>query len=519
MVCHAREVSITILHTTDLHANILPMTDYKGTPDMGGLARCASMIKKIRSEEKNVLLVDAGDLYQGNAIGYRTKGSVMVRAVNMLRYDAWTLGNHEFDWGIDKVAARIAQAQVPVLAANLHYHPAGSTPSDITESFGKIQPYIIREVDGVKVGIVGLTTPGIPNWSRPRLIPGITLENSVPSLKRVIPQMKALGCEILVLVTHQGLRESGDNHANELNAVSSAFPELDVIIGGHSHQLRKQQSIRGILYTQANYWGTYLGRVDLIYDTKKQKLASKKADPILMDSSVNMDSELLALLRSDLDETTKFLNARIGETAEPLYSLTGPKKETPVFNLFCSAIAEAIRLRGGEVDGVLHGIWNERMTLEPGPITMRDIFELVPYENTIGVALLTKNQLLDILEENVTAYQTSQFRGLWGLTMRLGLSEPRGKQIVFLGNESAVSLDPKSLVRVAFNSFDLASGGDRWRKLREIVDQPAVQLKEYDFQTRDAVVEYIQKHSPLKVELHGWWSLERSGASRKTDKP
>ncbi|MBI4028519.1 MAG: bifunctional metallophosphatase/5'-nucleotidase [Verrucomicrobia bacterium] len=509
-VCSGKEVAITILHTTDLHATVLPTMDYEGTKDVGGLARCAWMIRRIRAQEKNVLLVDAGDLYQGAALGYLTEGAAMIRAINALRYDSWTLGNHEFDWGIEKIAARIAEARVPVLAANIHHKPVANTPAAITDAFRKIQPYVIREVEGVKVGIVGLDTPGIPSWSRPRLIPGISVEESVAALRRVIPRMKADGCAILVLTTHQGIREQGDDHANQLYAISRAFPEMDVIIGGHTHRTHVQQQINGILYTQANYWGTYLGRVDLAYDTDKRKLISRKAELVPMDASVGMDEEFLRLLKSDLEKTEAFLGTKLGEIQDRFHSLKAPKSETPIFNLLCAAIAEALEARGAKTDAVLHGIFNERMVLEPGPITMRDIFAIVPYENTIGVATLTRDQLVEILEENASAYQTGRFRGLWGLTMKLRISAPDGRRVVFVGDREGRSLASDARLRVAFNSYDLASGGMRWNRLRKIVDRPVAGLKEFDFQTRDAVIEYVRKHSPLRAENRGWWSLDRT---------
>jgi 2',3'-cyclic-nucleotide 2'-phosphodiesterase (5'-nucleotidase family) len=305
-------------------------------------------------------------------------------------------------------------------------------------------------------------------------------------------------------------------------AVARNFPELDVIIGGHSHTLHEEQLIHGVLYTQAKYWGTYLGRVDLIYDADQKKLISKKAIAIPMNSSVPLDAELLELLKPDLTRAEKYLNTIVGEAAEIFDSRsvpTGLKRETPVFNLICASIADAIRSENGKVDAVIHGTLNERAALKPGSITMRNLFELVPYENTIGVAHLSHSQLLEILEENASAYKTGRFRGLWGMTMKLRISAPEGKRVVFLGNAEGKSMDPKEKVFVAFNSFDLASGGARWKRLREIADDPTSELKEYHFQTRDVVASYIRKHSPLKAEHHGWWSLDRTRTSTHPSAP
>jgi 2',3'-cyclic-nucleotide 2'-phosphodiesterase (5'-nucleotidase family) len=507
---HAKEVAITVLHTTDLHANLLPRTNYLRQKDTGGIARCAWMIKKIRSEQNHVLLVDAGDLYQGSPIGYRTRGSVMIRAINALKYDSWTLGNHELDWGIKVLASRIAESQTPVLAANFHHSPTSTTDPKVTTALKKIQPYIIREFEGVKVGIVGLDTPGIPSWSRLELIPGIDLESSVSALKRVIPEMKAKGCHILILVTHQGLQERGDDHDGQIMAITRSFPELDAIVGGHTHRVHPQQQVNGVLYSQAGYWGGTLGKIDLSYDTEMKKIISKKADVLTMDSSIPLNTDFLSPFQKEIDETEVYLSTKLGEASAELHSFGAPKKETPLFNLICAAIHEAIKNEGSSVDAVLHGTLTDRALIHAGPITIRDLFEIVPYENMIGVLTLTRDQYLEILEENASAYYTDRFRGLWGMNMKLKPSATDGQRVIFVGDSKGQSLSPDRKILVAFNSYDLASGGRRWNRLRKLADDPSTQLKLYPILTRDALIDYIRKHSPIEPETRAWWSLERA---------
>src|ERR1700756_3073212 len=140
-------VCISILHTTDLHGHILPTADYDGNPDRGGLARCATQIRRWRRQNPNSILIDVGDVYQGTDVSFRNRGEVMIDLFNNLKYDAWIVGNHEFDWGIETFITALKKSTMRVLAANavLDGKPAG-TSSDSQHSFANIQPLIVREI-------------------------------------------------------------------------------------------------------------------------------------------------------------------------------------------------------------------------------------------------------------------------------------------------------------------------------------------------------------------------------------
>src|SRR5258707_9535260 len=134
-------VCISILHTTDLHGHILPTADYNGNPDYGGLARCAAQIRRWRRQNLNSLLIDVGDVYQGTDVSLRNKGELMIDLFNHLRYDAWIVGNHEFDWGIEPFHQALQRSTMPVLAANtiLEGKPAGQFP-DANHTLAKTRP-------------------------------------------------------------------------------------------------------------------------------------------------------------------------------------------------------------------------------------------------------------------------------------------------------------------------------------------------------------------------------------------
>lgn len=155
------KVLISILHTTDLHGHILPTSDYDGNPDLGGMARCVTQIWRWQHENPNSILVDVGDVYQGTDVGLRSKGELMIDLFNHLKYDAWIIGNHELDWGMEPFQQALLRSTMPVLAANtlLEGKPAGEF-SDVKHPFAKIHPLILKEIAGIKLAIVGVTTPG-----------------------------------------------------------------------------------------------------------------------------------------------------------------------------------------------------------------------------------------------------------------------------------------------------------------------------------------------------------------------
>src|SRR5258705_1423088 len=147
-------VCISILHTTDLQGRILPTSDYDGTADRGGWARCVTQIRRWRRQNPNSILVDVGDVYQGTEVSLRSKGELMIDLFNHLKYDAWVVGNHEFDWGVEPFQRALERSTMPVLAANtlLQGKPAGEI-SDVKNLFARIQPYILKAIGGIKIAI------------------------------------------------------------------------------------------------------------------------------------------------------------------------------------------------------------------------------------------------------------------------------------------------------------------------------------------------------------------------------
>ncbi len=495
----AREVPITILHTCDLHGNVLPTESYEGRTNLGGIARCATVIRQVRAEQPNTLLLDAGDTIQGTAISYLTSGQVMVKVLNLLRYDAWCWGNHEFDWGLDKLATCAKTAEMPILNANLHGSAA---------ILKRVTPFVIREVDGVKIGIIGLNTPGIPNWSRPRLIRGLNFADSVETLKPIVPALQRAGARVLVLVCHQGYREGGDDHANQVNAIARTFPELDVIIGGHTHRNFPEYKVGNVLYCQAGYYGIHLGRADLTFDTIAGRVTRRESNTLLMDGRIPLDQSVLDACADDIDRAQKMKAIVIGRATEGFETRGAPKHETPIHNLLFESIADALRRQEVAVDAVVHGILEQHCALQRGAITIGDVWRIVPYENTIGVLRLTPGELKEVLEENAAAYERREFRGIGGVCWAFDPAGGESNRVIAVTRPDGSVLPQEKRLAVAFNSYELASGGLRWKRLRELADQPETELVEYDVQTRQAVIDYIRQRGEISPTVNGWWKTQ-----------
>src|SRR5713101_1707329 len=395
-------VNISILHTTDLHGHILPTVDYRGNPDLGGLARCVTQIRRWRRQNRNSILIDVGDVYQGTDVSLRTNGALMIDLFNHLKYDAWIVGNHEFDWGVEPFMNALTKSKMPVLAANMSME--GKASGEILDSenpFAKVRPYLLREIDGIKIAIIGVTTPGMPFWFRPEFIRGFDFEYAVEPVRRAMTKAKSDGADAIVLAGHMGLkpRNGGDDFANNVVALTSEFPEAAAFIAGHTHQTIPTRLTNGVLLTQADHFGIHVGRLNLTFDRASKQLLQREARCELMNNRIPMDHVVLSRTKPQLDASASALAQPIGTLAETLHVRGRPDEPSEVEALIGAAILEALRERGIAVDGAMHGVFDEKSNFVAGPKTVNDIWNLIPFENYVVTAELTPEEIKTVVEE------------------------------------------------------------------------------------------------------------------------
>jgi 5'-nucleotidase len=266
---HAADTIITILHTNDTHSQIDPLPPNDANAGKGGVARRATLVKRIRHENPNTLLVDAGDVMQGTPYFNFYRGEVEYKAMSAIGYDAGTLGNHEFDNGVDALAAALKFANFDLVSAN--YDVKGTVLE------GRVKPYVVKTLAGIKVGLFGLGVSPVALIT-PANFKGVTYNDPVVSAREVVKTLKEKErCALVVCMSHLGYHENGQRGDS---LVASQVDGIDFIAGGHTHTFMKepvktkQPCGAETLIFQVGKSGINVGRVDFTFRSGKLMGAS-----------------------------------------------------------------------------------------------------------------------------------------------------------------------------------------------------------------------------------------------------
>jgi 5'-nucleotidase/UDP-sugar diphosphatase len=467
------QTEITILFTNDFHGAVEPDEDGNG-----GLVNLVSLIDQIRAENPgHTLLLDAGDSFQGTYVSNSTHGEVVMSAMNLAGYDAWTLGNHEFDWGQDVLRARIAQAEFPALAANVVDESSGQV-------WDAVQPYIVVQVGDARVAILGLAYPDTPAITKPQNVAGLDFRGAAETAQRYLPEMQQQA-DMIVVLSHLGL--DGDQ------ALGRAVDGIDLIVGGHSHTfLDRPMVVNGTLIVQAGAKGEDLGRLNLTLDTATGQVSggegSQTLVPVRKVAAPNQEVE--SLVDSALAEAAETINQPIGETEVPL----DPRRdgEFALGNLITDAMLAA-NIDGQPADVAFHNNGGIRAGLPKGPITFGQLYAVLPFDNQLLALDLTGAQILDVLEHSVDG--RPGMLQVAGLSYRFRMARSAGQRVtdVMIGDQP---LDPDRVYRVVTIDY-LASGGDGFDTFLEGAN-PA-----YGDPVVSVVADYIQSHSPVHPKREG----------------
>jgi 5'-nucleotidase / UDP-sugar diphosphatase len=469
--------TISIFHTTDLHGHIVPTQTYGGMPDVGGFARCASCIRQWRKETPDSLLLDIGDVYQGTAESLMNGGKLMIGLFNRLGYDAWTLGNHDFDWGPELLEANIDFSRSPVLAGNVER--GGKTPGALEGAWQGVKPWIMMDVGGFRIALIGLVTPGLSYWLSPETLAGVSATDPAASLKRSIAEARAAKVDAIVVMGHMGWRNA-DDFANPVREILKANYDVDVFLAGHTHQDKPSWELGGVLCSQASYYGIHCGRVDLTFDLDSRKLVQRRAFTMLMDKRFDLDPVVMELAQPDLKKADEQMARKLGRAKQVI---PGEGRGSRLVTLFCEFFSEALQRNQTPVDGIFHGTFGTG-DVAAGDIAVADCWKMLPYENLLSILDFSAAEIIDIVRED--RKESSSDRTLWPFELDL---DKQGKPTRFLYRGESVAADRR--FKLGLNSYDVQSGGKKLMRLREIAANPSAKRVTTRIDTRGALIDGI----------------------------
>lgn len=518
----AARTHITIMATTDLHGNILPVDYYTNKADNRGLAKVATIIKQARKDDPNLLLLDSGDTIQGTPLVYyhnkknNAPPDPMMLSMNALKYDAMTVGNHEYNFGLQVLNKARGEAKFPWLSANTYKKGTDETAYD---------PYIVKDVNGVRVGILGLTTPGIPNWENVPNYAGLEFRDPRSEAKKWVSVLREKErVDVVVVAMHMGLEEdlrTGEKNPgqvpneNEAIQIAEQVPGIDVILMGHTHREVPSLIINGVLLTQANYWGRHVARVDMYLqkdNTGRWRMAAKSARTIPTDDKVEADAEISKLVESYDRETQAWLNHVIGESSKDLSAVDARFRDTAILDLI-----QRVQLEAGHADVSMAASFNPEARIARGPVTVRDIAGLYIYENTLITLEVTGQQVRDALEhsakyflpyvagkaasdlidEKIPGYN---FDIAEGVTYELDISKPLGQRIQNLRFQGR-PLSPAQKLRLVTNNYRVNGGGGYTMfKSAPVVYRSSEEI-------RELIIDWVERHKQIPVEPTNNWRL------------
>jgi len=465
------DANIVILHTNDLHGNLLPRMDktVSGAPEMvGGAAYLAGEIKKLRLQYPGeVLLVDCGDIAQGTPLSNIFGGEPVVRYMNQIRYDVMALGNHEFDWGQDNLRKMLKTAQFPVICANLIEESTGKLPSFV-------KPHVIIEKNGIKAGFIGVLSTKTPLMCSPKNVKGLKFLEPQKPIMQSMKELRAKGVKVFFIVSHLGIEED--------RKIPLEVPGITAIIGGHSHtSLKTPERVKGTVIVQAGCNGKFLGNLHLRIRKETGELISYNVEheliPII-NRNIAPDSKVEEMLKPYRAKVEPIMNQTIATAADDITN--NPPEgygDTPLGNLVTDAIRQTY-----DSDLVIYNTEGIRAHILKGAVTKGAVYTMLPFDNAIVNINIPGDVIVDVLEYYCANPKCAQVSGA---TFTYYPKREKGRRIENL-LINGKPLDKKKDYRLSTVDFLYFTSGDleALKKGKNFV---------YDNLSRDVVEAWIKK--------------------------
>jgi 2',3'-cyclic-nucleotide 2'-phosphodiesterase / 3'-nucleotidase len=490
-------VHLRVLATTDLHGNIFPYDYFMSQPAPRGLAKIATLIARERIANPNNLLVDCGDTLQGSPLetvhlaairAGKREPDPMMTAMNRLGYDAMTVGNHEFDLGLADLDRARRDAKFPWISANLR-------------TLNGVQPYIVKTIAGVRVAVIGVTTESVPSWEPPENFRGVRFGSAVGAVRRGVDEIRHRhSADVILVAAHTGIDrdpETGAPRTQDLAGENVAYqiaqiPGVDGVIFGHTHTELGEYHVGSTLLLQPRNWGMSLGEMDLTLDRAPGgwKIQSKSSRVIPVSAATPADETLLSLARPYHDAAERYLDTAVAQSPEAMSAALARAEDTPLIDAI-----QAVELSEARAQVSFTAAFDIGVRISKGPVTVRQIAALYPYDNTLYAIETTGRVVREALEYSAKYYNSCSadcslgplinpdvygynYDIAEGVNYEIDLRRKAGERIVNLTWQGRPLADDQPL-RVAINSYRAGGGGGYamfgpakvvWRSSEEIRD-------------------------------------------------
>ncbi|MEM1351748.1 MAG: bifunctional UDP-sugar hydrolase/5'-nucleotidase [Pseudomonadota bacterium] len=496
----AAEYTLHILHTNDMHSRIESINRFDSTCDadgeaegkcFGGIARVKAAIDAKKAELGNapVIVVDAGDPFQGSLFYSTYKGAAEAEFMDQMGYDAMAVGNHEFDDGPQGLSDFIDMVSFPVISGNLDL--SGEPLLD-----GKVGNHVVLDVGGRKVGIVSALATDTVETSSPG--DGVVFEDELAALSLDVAALEDEGVDVVIALTHVGLNRDLE--------IAAAVPGIDVIIGGHSHTLMSNDDpdtpayptmVNDTAVAQAYAYTKYLGHLAVTFDDAG-KITAVSGEPVLLDASVTPDAAFLARI-AEMGEPIEALKKQV--VAESSADIVGAREECragecPMGNLITDAMLDRVKDQGIEIAFQNGG--GIRASIDAGEVTMGEVLTVLPFQNTLSTFQVSGATLIAALENGVSQLEdgAGRFPQVAGMAYAFDASQPAGSRIsdVTVGG---APIELEKIYGVVSNNY-VRNGGDGYAMFTDAANA-------YDFgpDLADVTAEFLAENGPYTPYLDG----------------
>ncbi|AOZ69895.1 multifunctional 2',3'-cyclic-nucleotide 2'-phosphodiesterase/5'-nucleotidase/3'-nucleotidase [Rhodobacter xanthinilyticus] len=500
------DYTLHILHTNDLHSRIEPINKYDSTCGaedeaegkcFGGIARVAAKVAELRdqitAEGGHVIVLDAGDQFQGSLFYTTYKGADTAEFMTDIGYDAMAVGNHEFDDGPAALAAFIEKVKFPVISGNLDL-------SNSAELKGKVAKHAVLEVGGEKIGVISALATDTVETSSPG--PNVIFQAEADSLAAEAAALEAEGVTKIIALTHTGFVK---------DKALAAVPGVDAVVGGHSHTLFSNTEegaeayptmVGAVPVVSAYAYSKYLGHLVLTFDDAGV-LKEAKGDTILLDASVTPDAAVAARV-AELAKPLQEMREKV--VAEAAAEIDGARencrlKECAMGNLIAEAMLDRVKDQGVTI--AIQNGGGVRASIDAGPVTMGEVLTVLPFQNTLSTFEAKGSTIVAALENGASQMEegAGRFAQVAGLKYTVDPAAAVGariSEVMVRSGEDWAPIDPEAVYGVVTNNY-VRTGGDGFKMF------DAEGMKAYDFgpDLADVTAEYLAKVGPYSPVLDG----------------